>query len=92
VVARKPITSSKSKPKAAKPVPAPVRTVTRGVTIAHEEPEEVATYARLKPGQPGKAWKPFGETGWYVDCKDGSRLALLHGSGRVTTLREATPK
>lgn len=42
-----------------------------------ERPEE-----RLKPGQPGKAWRREGSF-WIVDCKDGSRARTGGGSTRV---------
>lgn len=60
----------------------------RGVTLFDDLPEEPPPSEKLAYGQPGKAWRPWGAGGWTVDCKDGSRLGVLTGSGRVYVLKE----
>lgn len=45
-------------------------------------PEDHRPEERLKPGQPGKAWRAEGSF-WVVDCKDGTRARTGGGSTRV---------
>jgi hypothetical protein len=40
----------------------------------------------LKPGQPGKAWRTFGDQGWVFDCKTGTRCVVWRGGAAVTWL------
>ena len=64
----------------------------RGVSLFDELPEEVKPSERLAPGQPGRAWRPWGAGGWVVDCKDGSRVAVSTDTGRVSVLRPPDPE